>query len=227
MALTHDIVEVAGSQARGKRRTRLQPLFGGGCEQIVGHGRTLTLFPKIAGSTADRTDVRDVLVLLFWCWCAVSVVILIRRVLRRGGAKSDSSVVAEVAPQDSFEARLVRGPDVDTPDTPRVATLAEALEGISLPVGLVPVVNERVDPRNMLFSTSGHPPEAVGTGLADEVERLGFRIQPVDDETIQAVKEGTDLEIRIHPDIERARMRVGASLATLPESSVVVQMRLR
>jgi hypothetical protein len=227
MALTHDIVEVARPQARGKRRSGLQPFFGGGGEQIVGHGRTLTLIPQVAGLSADRTDVRDVLVLLFWCWCAVSVVILIRRVLKRGAAKSGSADVAEVDPQESFEARLLQSSEIVAPAAPRAATLAEALEGISLPVGLVPVVNDRVDPRNMLFSTSGHPPEAVGTGLADEVERLGFTIQPVDDETIQAVKGGTDLEIRIHPDIERARMRVGATLATLPESSIVVQMRLR
>ena len=191
---------------------------------------------------------RDVLVLIFWFWCAASVVILLRRLLTTGSVKSSKPEPEDSDPEESFEARLRRGPDAaadpDASDgtaaagnvasTPppsaalgRAETLAEALEGISLPNGLAPVVSDRVDPRNMLFSSSGHPPEAIGGGLADELERLGYAIQPVDDETIHALKAATELQVRIHPDLERARMRVGAPLATLPERSVVVQMRLR
>jgi len=109
----------------------------------------------------------------------------------------------------------------------RVATLAEALEGIALPTGLTPVIGDRIDPRNMLFSSTGHRPEVIGQALGDEIERLGFAIQPVDEETIRASKNGTEIEARIHADLERARLRVGSPLATLPESSIVVQIRLR
>ncbi len=186
---------------------------------------------------------RDILVLIFWLWCATSVVILIRRVATTGSLRNRKAEPID-EPKEPFEAKLLRGPDaaappesaaadlgdtaaVSRPVITRLATLAEALEGIELPNGLVPVISDPMDPRNMLFSSSTSPAEVIGRGLADEIERLGYSIQPVDDETIQAAKDGAELEIRIHPDLDRARMRVGATLATLPESSIVVQMRLR
>ena len=187
---------------------------------------------------------RDVLILFFWCWCAVSVVVLLRRVITKGTLKSHPRGAVEVDAEESFEAMLMRGPNTLTPMdsgscetargapdprhlSTRVTTLAEALEGISLPNGLVPVISDRTDLRNILFSSSGNRPEAIGSSLSAELERLGFSVQPIDDETIHAAKEGIDLQIRIHGDLERARMRLGAALAALSESSVVVQILLR
>lgn len=180
---------------------------------------------------------RDIFVLIFWLWCAASFGILVRRVMTTGSLRNRTREAPETAPEDSFEARLRRGPDTDATSPTsassshavltRVDSLAEALAGIALPNGLVPVVGDRVDPRNMLFSTTGHRAEVIGQGLAEEVERLGYTIEPVDNETIHAEKDGTEIEVRIHPDVERARMRLGIALATLPESSIVVQMRLR
>jgi len=188
--------------------------------------------------------VRDLFVVFFWCWCATSIVVLVRRAITRGTLKSSSRPTAEVDDKESFEARLLRGLDpltsaeegpseldhdapIPRPLTRRVTTLAEALEGIALPNGLIPVIGHRIDPRDMLFSSAEHPAETIVRGLTAEVERLGFSVETVDDETIHAAKEDAELQIRIHHDLERARMRVGANLATLPESSVVVQIRLR
>ncbi|MDG1409483.1 MAG: hypothetical protein P8L46_15710 [Acidimicrobiales bacterium] len=187
---------------------------------------------------------RDLFAIFFWCWCATSIVVLLRRVITKGTLKSSSRATTEIDPKESFEAKLLRGSDSATsaeegpseldhdapiaqPLTGRLTTLAEALEGITLPNGLMPVISHRVDPRNMLFSSSEDPSETIARGLTAEIERLGFSVETVDDETVHAVKEDAELQIRIHRDLERARMCVGSGLVALPESSVIVQMRLR
>ncbi len=187
---------------------------------------------------------RDVVILFFWCWCATSIVVLLRRIVTKSPLRSRPRGAVEVDAEESFEARLLRGPHTVTPVEPdpsdvaqgalepqplsaRVTTIAEALKGIALPNGLMPVTSDQTDLRNILFSTSGHYPAAIKADLSAELGRLGFSVQPEDDETIHAVKEDAELQIRIHRDLERARMRLGANLATLPESSIIVQIRLR
>ena len=187
---------------------------------------------------------RDVVILFFWCWCATSIVVLLRRIVTKSPLRSHPRGAVEVDAEESFEARLLRGPHTLTPTEPdpsdvaqgalepqplsaRVTTIAEALKGIALPDGLMPVTSDQIDLRHMLFSTSGHYLAAIGADLSAELRRLGFSVQLEDDEMIHAVKEGAELQIRIHGDLERARMRLGINLATLPESSIIVQIRLR
>ena len=105
---------------------------------------------------------RDLFAIFFWCWCATSIVVLLRRVITKGTLKSSSRATTEIDPKESFEAKLLRGSDSATsaeegpseldhdapiaqPLTGRLTTLAEALEGITLPNGLMPVISHRVD----------------------------------------------------------------------------------
>lgn len=63
---------------------------------------------------------------------------------------------------------------VDTAARPRSRSLAEALEGISMPCDLAPLIGGgEANPREIAFFTRDVDPEIVGTELGDEFERLG------------------------------------------------------
>lgn len=106
-------------------------------------------------------------------------------------------------------------------------TLAEALEGIAMPCDLAPLIGSgEVNHREVAFFTSGFNPTTVGEGLADEFERLGYEITPVDDRTIRAVR---------HEDVIRATLLsealVGEAVMTdlhpsAPAGALVVELKL-
>jgi hypothetical protein len=102
-------------------------------------------------------------------------------------------------------------PDGLLPAAARARTLAEALEGIHMPCDLVPVSDERPDPRHVMFSTSTATAEEVGLQLADELERIGFDLIPIDDRSIEAVRSNARIEVRILP--ETAEQLVGRVIA--------------
>lgn len=67
-----------------------------------------------------------------------------------------------------------------------------------MPCDLAPLMGTGpLDPRDVAFFTQGHPAATVGAALADEFERLGFQIRPVDERTIHAER---------GPDLIRARL---------------------
>ncbi|MEM9201864.1 MAG: hypothetical protein AAGC53_09390 [Actinomycetota bacterium] len=92
--------------------------------------------------------------------------------------------------------------DPTDPNVDRARSLAEALEGIHMPADLAPIPGEPFDPRRMLFSTETTPPASVGGMLADELERLGYTLTPLDDRSIAAVGPAACVEVRILPDDE-------------------------
>ncbi|MEM9466263.1 MAG: hypothetical protein AAGA90_12885 [Actinomycetota bacterium] len=115
-------------------------------------------------------------------------------------------------------------PDGLLPAAARAKTLAEALEGIHMPGDLVPVPDERPDPRHMLFATTTTPADAVGTALADELERLGFDLIPMDERSIAAVKPEARIEVRILPD--EAAGTPGPLFGRVAPGSTVTEFRL-
>lgn len=164
---------------------------------------------------------------LLYVWTFVSVAVLIRRRGTGGSfwptvgwgrsgrdatppTLSDAGLAPPPAPpiaQSTLGRRTESDPRVGAHETPqdtapvvvvdRPSTVADAVAGISMPCGLVPVILDRQDPRHVAFSTTGHEPAAVGTAMADELERLGFDITALDERSVRAARRDAVLELRI------------------------------
>ena len=125
-------------------------------------------------------------------------------------------------------AGTTRTDDYSNRDAPLARSLAEALAGIKIPCDLAPMVTtEHLDPRNMLFATTDHPAEVIGTSVADELERLGYSLVPIDSQTIHARHGGTLLEITVHPDKVTASGALAGRAAAAPDAAVLVEFQLR
>lgn len=118
-------------------------------------------------------------------------------------------------------------PDPGADRIPRAESLAEALTGIQMPADLAPLVGDNLDPRRMLFTTGTASPETVGGALADELERLGFALQPLDERSVAASRPGAAVEVRILPSAEAARTALGDRMEAVPENAVVTEFQLR
>ncbi len=115
-----------------------------------------------------------------------------------------------------------------TDDAPLARSLAEALAGIMMPCELAPLVTtEHIDSRNMLFATTGHSAESVGTSVADELERLNYTFATLSRHTIQARRGGTVVEITVHPDKATAAAALAGRASGAPDDAVLVEFQLR
>ncbi len=115
-------------------------------------------------------------------------------------------------------------PDGLLPAAARARSLAEALQGIHMPCDLTPVPTERTDERHMMFATSTTEAGEVGAALADELERLGFDLVPLDERSIAAVRPEARVEVRILPD--DAAGTPGPLLGRIAPGSVVTEFQL-
>ena len=112
----------------------------------------------------------------------------------------------------------------------QVATIAEALEGISLPCGLTPVIGADaallVDKR-VVFSTTEAEAGEVGAAVGDALEALGYDLRSIDEATAVAVRDDATVELGI---VARASLPDGEGrprYPTLPEDAVVLECELR
>lgn len=113
------------------------------------------------------------------------------------------------------------------PDRPRSRSLAEAVDGIAMPCDLAPLMGTgAIDPREVSFFTHGHAPASVGSALADELERLGYSITPLDDRSILAERGPDGVEARLM-STELVSEEVMRELhPSAPEGALVVQLKL-
>ncbi len=113
------------------------------------------------------------------------------------------------------------------PDQPQSRTVAEAVQGITMPSGLAPLMGAGLlDPREVAFFTTGHAAGDVGAALADEFERLGFHIRPIDDRTIHAER-GRDLvRVRLTSAELTSSEVMHDHHASAPEDALVVELKL-
>jgi hypothetical protein len=138
-----------------------------------------------------------IMVICYWLWLAISVGILIRRVIGRlfpaqpRAAAPDSPLDAS-APATApvvLEADLA-GTSMPRYELPRPTrsstpgqrhTLAEALRGIALANDLAPLVTgvDANPDRRAVFSTTRRPLDVVRDELAIELERLGYDYEPL------------------------------------------------
>jgi hypothetical protein len=158
---------------------------------------------------------------LFWIWVVVSLVLFPRRRIATRAAREvaeadEASRVDELidVPEKAPEPAMAAAPAVVTPPpspmpdpvvdrSPKrevpAAGIAEALVGIRMPCDLVPLVFDRLATDRITLSTVGFPAEAVGTALADEVERLGYVVRPLSDTEVIATRGVTELRLTITP----------------------------
>jgi hypothetical protein len=188
---------------------------------------------------------RGILVVIFWCWFAVSVGILVRRTFRRvnGRSRPRATGVAAGAPwpmrADLSESAVAvpetpvaaLPPDVvsQTPLDGDVASIADALRGIRMPCDLAPLTGLGIDAdftRRAAFYTVGYPPEAVAPEIADELERLGMHFDALTDNIAVARRDDVRVRIAVHAVGASVNGVAHTTYPTAPENSVVVEFEL-
>lgn len=163
------------------------------------------------------------LAVVFWIWVLVSLVILVRRFLGRRSTRVVGATTARAAgapsttpPGDTeradapqpHEPRAEAVPepaprpvaaDPAPPAEPtgpfdkRPATLAEALEGISMPCDLVPITHQaahHMEPNRASLATDQAGVDTVVAALAAELHRLGYGVD-AGDHRLLAERDGT------------------------------------
>jgi hypothetical protein len=135
----------------------------------------------------------------------------------------DVDALAAPAPPPGFEAPVAPTVDRSAHRSAPAAGVADALVGIRMPCDLVPLVLDRLASGRITLSTTGYPAEAVGTALADEVERLGYVLRPMSDHEVLATRGATGLRLTIRPPDADGRH---FEHPTAREDSVVVEITL-
>jgi len=108
-------------------------------------------------------------------------------------------------------------------------TVAGALAGISLPYDLVPLTTLIDRPGagdRVAFWTNTAPAEAVGDAITVELERLGYAVTPLDEQSLAALRDGQTVRAVIHPDGRAAVIGDRHAFESVPEHSVVVEVWL-
>ena len=193
---------------------------------------------------------RDIIPFIFWPWFALSCVILLRRRVSRGTWRtmgppetpesiefpppppSEPSAVVSPPERSDNETDPTNGAAVAVmaptePGRPRVHSLADAVEGISMPCDLAPLMGVGpLEPREVAFFTTGYSPSTVGAALSDEFEHLGYEITPLDDRSIRAVRGPNAIEARLLSH-ELTTPEVMRELhPSAPADALVVEMKL-
>ena len=81
-------------------------------------------------------------------------------------------------------------------------TVAQALSGISMPHDLVPLTSLplRAGVVDQVAFSSRTPVDVVGPAFADELERLGYSVTPLDERSLAAKRGSDNLIVHISPD---------------------------
>lgn len=126
---------------------------------------------------------QTVVVFALYLWLALSVIALVTQQVRRMRRfrNERSATTAEMSGAATLSEALPRVPDTFEGPAVLAPSFARTLAGIRLPCDLAPIAPRGVaassDTINLL-STSA-PLEVVGPAIADELERLGYALDPV------------------------------------------------
>lgn len=108
-------------------------------------------------------------------------------------------------------------------------TLGEALRGIAMPSDLAPLVHiAGGDPnRRAVFATTGRALERVGAEVAEELQRLGFALEPMGPQDAIARRGEDSLAVRLRAIGPQPKTGpADAAYPTAPECSVVLDVEL-
>jgi hypothetical protein len=106
-------------------------------------------------------------------------------------------------------------------------TVASLLVGIALPRDLAPLTTLSPRPAvgdRVAFWTDRCPAEVVGPEFANELERLGYTVVPLDERSLSAQRDHDRLLVVIHPDGARAIIGDQLAFSTVPDLSVVIEV---
>jgi hypothetical protein len=118
-----------------------------------------------------------------------------------------------------------------TGSSSREATVAEALAGIALPNGLAPLTSmtdagTSVAGDRVVFWTDTAPADVVGHAFKEEVERLGFTVTRLDDQTVALRRDPYHLAATIYPDAGSVVVGKDPLFPTVPVGAVVLEVRV-
>lgn len=109
----------------------------------------------------------------------------------------------------------------------RARTLAGALEGIAMPCDLAPLMGTGPpNPCEVSFFTGDQDPAEVGRAIADELERLDYKISPVDHRSIRAERGQNLVQARIVSAATNSEEVFAELHPSAPKDSVVVELKL-
>lgn len=132
------------------------------------------------------------------------------------------------APPPGGGSPTARAPSAGASST-GAPSLAELLQGISLPHDLVPLTQALPASgpvTSLVAATSTASPEQVGAALADEIERLGYVVSTTGAQTAMAEGPRGAIEIEVHPNASTATDGGQLKFPTAPAGSVVVELRV-
>jgi hypothetical protein len=112
---------------------------------------------------------------------------------------------------------------------PQVATVAEALHGMSWPCGLTPVIDlaaQHAADRQVTFWTADAGAGEVGRRLGDALEGQGYALRSTSDTVVEARRDGAALEVRLHPEAGKAERNGAPAYPSLPPRAVVAVFTL-
>ncbi len=129
-----------------------------------------------------------------------------------------SGFFAGAAPGDTTEP--------SAPGTGR-PTVAEAVRGITMPCGLSPVVDGTVsipNPFRVAFLTTTATAAEVGTGIADELERLGFSLSTSTATELLARRDAVEMRVVLYPSPAAAKRGLDPIFPVAPAGAIGLEL---
>ncbi|MEZ5379805.1 MAG: hypothetical protein R2733_25145 [Acidimicrobiales bacterium] len=114
---------------------------------------------------------------------------------------------------------------VTVPTPTPTPTLAHLLAGIAIPGDLVPIVAQgaAANEYSSTMISRQRPAHEVGAGIADELERLGYALEPIGLATLRATRGGDVLTVEIDPEPARPDDRGVVRFPTAAPNDVIVE----
>lgn len=145
---------------------------------------------------------------------------------RRGDRRHADRREPVAAGTDSPNAsENVAPPAPDPQPVPSEPTVAHLLAGFAMPADLTPVTPAGGTPNDRATSLISRDREAydVGTNIADELERLGYSLQPVGETQLLATRDSEQLSVMIDPEPHTTVTGGGRRFPTANAGDVVVE----
>lgn len=163
------------------------------------------------------------LVVLWWLWVGVSVVVWVRRLLRRTSRhRALVPMPTTAAAEPANTPRAPVAPTHVTEPARPARSIAHALAGISMPCDLAPLIRSEFGDDHVAFFTDGHDVGRVRDALTVALERLGMDTRALTDTIVVAKREDATVRVTLHAGPTSAI----DVFPSLPVGRVVVELEL-
>jgi hypothetical protein len=145
-----------------------------------------------------------------------------------GAVPSEAAADLSPSARSGFFARSEQSTtDPGRPESGSRATVAEAVRGISMPCGLAPVVDGSVsipNPFRVAFLTTGVTATEVGAAVADELERLGFKVSTATPTELLARRDGVEVRAVLYPTPSSAKRGFDPIFPVAPSGAIGLEL---